>query len=189
MRQRTLVAVTTTLATLGLVLTASAAPQSHSDRPAPARVTIDGLAGDWDADASSITIVDPDVHGGSRAARRVLRSLDEIDLAIGPRTRIVTEDEDGVRERIDAETLFADLDASADDLEIEAGALVARGAGAADAADPVVTAKRIVVYLPPADDATDPADDSPDDPEPPAAVEDPAPAPPALPAPPVRGRR
>lgn len=161
MRQRTLVAVTTTLATLGLVISASAAPP-HAERPAPARVTVDGIVGDWDADASSITVTDPDVHGGSRSARRVLRSLDEIDLDIGPRTRIVTEDADGVRERIDAETLFADLEASVDDLEVEAAALVARGA-ARDAA-PAVTAKRIVLYLPAPDDVTDPADDPSDDP-------------------------
>lgn len=186
MRQRTLVATVSTLATLGLVLTASAAPSSHATRPAPARVTIDGLAADWDADASTITIADPDIHGGSRAARRVLRSLDEIDLTVGPRTRIVTEDEDGVRERIDADALFAELDASADDLEIEAGALVARGDAAADADAPVVTAKRLVVYLPPTDDLADPGDEGTDDPAPPEAAEDPAPAPPA---PPLRPRR
>lgn len=166
MRQRTLVAVTTTLATLGLVLTASAAPQSHSNRAAPVRVTVDGLAGDWDADASSLTVLDPEVHGGSRAARRVLRSLDEIDLGIGARTRIVTEDEAGVRERIDAETLFADLEESGEDLEVEATALVARRAVRRDGGAPLITAKRIVLYLSAVDDdvtddAPDPADDAP----------------------------
>lgn len=167
MRQRTLVAATTALATLGLVLTASAAPRPHAPRsapaPAPARVLVDGLAGDWDADASYLTVIDPDVRGGSRAARRLLRARDEIDLGIRPATRIVTEDADGVRERIDADTLFADLDESADDLEVEATALVGRRAGRRGRAALTVTAKRIVLHLP-ADVEADPGDDPIDDP-------------------------
>jgi len=174
MRQRTLVTVTTAVATLGLVLTASAAPQSHAERPGAARVTIDGLAGDWDADAASLTIVDPDVHGGSRAARRVLRSLDEIELGIGPRTRVIVEDEDGVRERIDAEELFAELDDGAEDLEVEATALVERRAGRRSGTAPAITAKRIVLYSaateePDADAGSDLPDRAPepdDDPQP-----------------------
>ena len=161
--------MTTTLATLGLVLTASAAPRPHAQRsasaPPPARVMVDGLAGDWDADASHLTVVDPDVHGGSRAARRLLRARDEIDLGIVPATRIVTEDADGVRERIDADTLFADLDESLDDVNVEAAALVRRRAGRRGAAVLTITAKRIVVHLP-ADVEADPADESVDDPSP-----------------------
>lgn len=177
MRQRTLVTVATALATLGLVLTASAAPQPHAERPGAARVTIDGVAGDWDAGASSITVLDPDVHGGSRAARRVLRSLDEIELGVGPRTRIVTEDADGVRERIDADALFADLDDSAGDLDVEASALVERRASRRDGAVPTVTAKRIVLYLPAPEDATDPGADPADDSAADPADEATAPAP------------
>lgn len=148
MRQRTLVALTTTLATLGVVLTASAAPPSHADRPAPARVTLEGVVSEWDADAPSITLEDPDVYGGSRSARRSLRSLDEVELGIGPRTRIVTEDDDGVRERIDAEELFAALDDSVEDLDLEAVGLVERRADRVAGTAPKVTAKRIVLHLP-----------------------------------------
>ena len=126
---------------------------------------VDGLAGDRDADASRLTVVDPDVHGGSRAARRLLRARDEIDLAIVPATRIVTEDADGVRERIDADTLFADLDESLDDVNVEATALVGRRAGRRGRAVLTVTARRIVVHLP-ADVEVDPADDPVDDPSP-----------------------
>ena len=169
MRQRTLVAVTTTLATLGLVLSASAAPSSHSgrhaERQAPLRLTLEGVISDWDADAPSITVEDPDVFGGNRAARRLVRTLGDVDLGIGPRTRIVTEDDEGVRERITADDLFAELDESADDLDVEVrGLLVPGGPRVRDAA-PQITAKRIVLHLPAPDEADDgsalPDDDAP----------------------------
>ena len=174
MLARSVVVFSTALATLGLALNAATAHPGRHERPAPARVTVEGLVFDWDAGATALTVDDPDVHGAARPARRLLRSAGEVRIDIGPKTRIVTEDDAGDRERVTAADLFAELDASAEDLEVEAsGLLVTPAAGPRSGATPEITAKRVVVYLPAAD-AADPADDGSDlpddgtDPAPPA---------------------
>ena len=167
-QMRTLVAVTSTIASLGLVFSASASP-SHVERHGPSRLGVEGIVSDWDADAPSITVEDPDVHGGTRAVRRVLRRLPELDVAIGPRTRIVTDDDEGGRERISADDLFAELDASADDLDVEVQGQLAAPVDPAAGSPPVITAKRIVLHVPApdqADDGSDLPDDGPPPPDP-----------------------
>ncbi|MBJ7456434.1 MAG: hypothetical protein JHC74_10280, partial [Thermoleophilia bacterium] len=83
----------TALVTFGLALDATASPKSRADRPAPVPTSLEGPVVDWDASVPSLTIDDPEVLGGSRAVRRTLRALEEVALGIGPRTRIVAEDE------------------------------------------------------------------------------------------------
>jgi hypothetical protein len=164
MRKRTLVAVATALVTFGLAFDATASPKSRADRPAPAPTSLEGPVVDWDASVPSLTIDDPEVLGGSRAVRRTLRALEEVPLGIGPRTRFVAEDEDGVRERIDAEVFFAELDESEETLEIAVVASVGRRVARRPGAAPPVTAKRIVLYLPlSAGEGDDPDGEEPDD--------------------------
>ena len=86
-------------------------------------------------------------------------------LGIGPRTRIVAEDEDGVRERIDADVFFAELDASEETLEVAVTASVARRAGRRAGVAPTITAKRIVLHLPASAGDGDEDDDEDPDPE------------------------
>lgn len=164
MRKRTLVAVATALVTFGIALDATASPKSRVDRPAPP-TSLEGPVVDWDASVPSLTIDDPEVLGGSRASRRTLRALEEVALGIGPRTRIVAEDENGVRERIDADVFFAELDESEETLEIAAVASVGRRVARRPGVSPPVTAKRIVLYLPlSSDDAGDGDEEGYDDP-------------------------
>lgn len=164
MRKRTLVAVATALVTFGIALDATASPKSRVDRPAPAPTSLEGPVVDWDASVPSLTIDDPEVLGGSRASRRTLRALEEVALGIGPRTRIVAEDENGVRERIDADVFFAELDESEETLEIAAVASVGRRVARRPGVSPRVTAKRIVLYLPlSVDDAEEGDAEDPDD--------------------------
>lgn len=155
MRIRTLMAVATALVVLGVSFDAVASSRSRAERPGPASATLHGPVVDWSATAASLTIDDPRVTGGPRAVRRALRALDEVAVLIGPRTRILAEDEDGVRERIDAAVLFAELDGSDETLEVAVVATVGRrtsprpGAAARPGASPKLTAKRIVLFLPP----------------------------------------
>lgn len=173
MRQRTLVVIATAAATLGLALTASAAPQQQAERtgPPPSRVSLGGVVVDWDADGESLVLEEPEAYGGSRAVRRLIRSADEVTLDIGPRTRIVVEHDDGLRERIPVEELVEELELSLADLDVEAQGLVARGAHRRAAGPVHVSAKRIVLFLPGPDEADDESD-LPDEGEPPAPGED-----------------
>ncbi len=162
MRQRTVIALIAVLATLGVVLTAAAAPSRHAGTRPPARVALEGGVVDWDAQASSLTLAEPSVTGGPRALRRALRALDVVEVAIGRRTRILSEDADGVRERIAPGDLFAELDDDVDGLDAEVVALVARSTRRGSAAARSITAKRIVVYLPVSDDEGETGEDDPD---------------------------
>ena len=148
MSTRALVAVATALIAAGLTFGASAAPTPRAERPAPAQVIVEGQVVDWSAGGRWLTIADPRVVGGSRRAHRVLRPHDEVRVAIGPRTRIAVEDDDGVRARIGAGSLVAVLDESAEVLSVTVGATVAPRTGRRAGAGPRVTAKRIVLHLP-----------------------------------------
>ena len=162
MSTRALVAVATALITAGLAFGASAAPTPRAERPAPAQAVVEGQVVDWSAAARSLTIADPRVVGGSRRVQRMLRPLDEVRVAIGPRTRIVAEGDDGVRARIRAGALFAELDESAEVLSVTVGATVAPRTGRRAGAGPRVTATRIVLQLPaPGDGDGDLGDEDP----------------------------
>lgn len=162
MSTRALVAVATALITVGLTFGASAAPKPRAERPAPAQAIVEGQVVDWSAAARSLTIADPRVVGGSRRVQRMLRPLDEVRVAIGPRTRIVAEDADGLRARIGAGELFAELDESAEVLSVTVGATVTTRTGRRAGAGPRVTAKRIVLHLPaPEDGEADLGDEEP----------------------------
>lgn len=163
MRTRTLVAVATALVTFGLTFGATASPTPRAERPAPAPATLGGQVVDWNPAVPSLTIEDPDVIGGSRGVRRMLRALDEVPLAIGTRTRIVAEDDDGARERIDADVLFAELDDSEEMLSVTVVASVVRRAGRREGVAPGVSAKRVVLHLPAsAEDDGELGDEEPD---------------------------
>lgn len=180
MPARSLVAVSATLATLGLALTAVAAPSSHRERHVPPRVHLSGIVSDWDADAGSITVEDAEVWGAPRRVRRALGAAPAIELTIGPRTRILTEDDDGLRAVTDEGDLFTAIEDSEDDLEVEAAGVVSPRVSRDPDAPPLVVARRIVLHLPSADDlGDDPGDDTGDAPD--------AEAPPDDAGPPVDG--
>jgi hypothetical protein len=129
---------------------------------------VDGVAVDWDAGAGTVTLDSPEFSGAPRKLRRALRRAGEADLRVGPRTRIVTEDADGAHERITADDLWTELDATVDDVEVEArGRLVASSLAGPDGV-PAVVATKVLVTLPAAgDDSGDEGDDPgafPDDP-------------------------
>lgn len=114
---------------------------------------------DWDADAPSLTVEDPDVFGGPRAVRRALRALPELEIGFGPRTRLYIEDEDGGRERVTTDELVMELEESSDDLDVEAFGIsvVPRPETADQDAQPRLTAKRIVLHANLPDDVDDDA--------------------------------
>ena len=168
MSKRSLVAVTATLATLGVALTALGAPSTHHERHAPPRVHLAGTVVDWDADAGSLTLEAPDVWGGARAVRHLLGAATEVDLVVGPRTRIFTDDDQGLAARIGADELFADLEGSAEDLEVDAAGRIAPGAPRDPDAVPTLNVQRLILHLPASDEAGDevdgpPATDAPGD--------------------------
>lgn len=159
-----IIVVTATLATLGTTLSAAAA-HGHADRRSDrhadrngGHVSVEGTAFDWDADAGSLTLDGVRLRGGPRALRRAVREGDELDVGVGPRTRLVTEDDEGVRTRVTPGEMFAALDDATGDVTVE-GTATLPVAGLPDTGAPAVTGVRIVVHLPAADEA-DPADDA-----------------------------
>jgi hypothetical protein len=155
MRHRPLAVVTAALAAGGLLLTtAAASPGERPSRP----LTAEGLVAEWDAAAGTVLLEDAELSGGPKHLRRALRRVDEVELGIGPRTRIVIEDEAG-RERISLEDLFAELDAAGEGAEVHARGRLAAGAGPSAGAVPELAASRVVVELPAPDDEGDWGDD------------------------------
>jgi hypothetical protein len=182
MPTRSLIALTAALAIAGTSIAAATAAPGHRGgvraRDAhPVRVQADGVASDWDAGDGSIDLDAADLRGGPRALRRAVRRGATVTLVIGPSTRILVEDADGVRSRETADELFGDLDLASDEVDLEASARVARTARASGG-EVVLPATRVVAYLPPAaegDPGADEDDPGWDDGGDGGAIEDPAP--------------
>jgi len=158
MPQRTLVAVTATLLVLGASLTAAASPASRSLKRPPATAHAAGVVADWDAGAAVIAIADPDVWGAPKAVRRAVRSGAGVEVTIGRRTRILGEDDGGVRAPMAAADLFTQLDAAVRESDIEVFGRVAKGVVPGPDRMVELTATRLIVHLPPPGDA-DPGDE------------------------------
>lgn len=147
-------------------LTALAAPKAHAPAARTAPVAVEGQAASWSEGRSTIALAEAIPVRGPRFARRAVSTARRLVVGLGPSTVIVGEDEDGYRERLVREDLFAELDDAGEDLLVEAtGRLTVprRGGGRV-----VLAARRVIVHLPAPDGGDDPyADDVeglPDDP-------------------------
>jgi len=159
MPTRPLAAIAAAIALAGASLAAAAAaPARHAQ---PVRVQAHGVAADWDAARGSVVLDAAALRGGPPGLRRAVRRGATVTLRIGPATRVVVEDAEGVRHRVDAGELFDELDLAADDVDVEATARVPRGARASRRGV-LLRATRLVAHLPPAaedDTWTDEGDD------------------------------
>lgn len=179
MPTRPLIALTAAVALAGTSIAAAAAPghgagvRTRDARAVP--VLAEGVAGDCDAADGSIALDGVELRGGPKALRRAVRRGATVTVRIGPSTRIVVEDADGVRSRVAPDELFDDLDLAADDVDVETAARVPRTARA-PGGEVTLPATRVVAHLPPAA-ADDPGTDEGDDPgvDDGGATEDPAP--------------
>jgi len=152
MPPRSLVAVSATLVVLGASLTAAASPAVPPLKRPPATAHAAGVVAGWDAGASVIAIVDPDVWGAPKAVRRAVRAGAGVEVTIGRRTRIIGEDPDGVRAPMSAAELFDRLDDGGLESDVEAFGRVAKGAVPGPDRMVDVTATRLIVHLPPPED-------------------------------------
>jgi hypothetical protein len=141
-------------------LTAIAAPRAAAPAPRVVPVGVEGEAASWNASRGTITLVEATPVRGGRAARRAVSSARRLVVRLGPATAVVAEDEDGYRERLAPEDLFAELDDASEDLLVEAsGRLTITPATRARAGRATLAARRIVVLLPPLDEDDPYADD------------------------------
>jgi hypothetical protein len=185
---RWVIALAAALAVLaGSLSAATAAPRAAARAKAPkapaVRALVDGVASDWDAAAGTVDLDAAALRGGPAALRRAVRRGAAVTVTVGPSTRIVVQDADGVRSRVTAGELFDALDLAEDDVELEASARVPRTARARRGTV-TLRATRVVAYLPPAatdepgaDEGDDPGWDGGDDPgwDDGGPAEDPAP--------------
>jgi hypothetical protein len=147
-------------------VSALAAPRAQAPAPRVVTAAVEGSAVAGNPARSTISLAEARAVRGPRTARRAVGALRRLAVGIAPSTVLVTEEEDGYRERVERDDLFAILDDAGEALPVEAsGRLTIPRAGRGRA---TLAARRVIVHLPPADEGDDPyADDVeglPDDP-------------------------
>lgn len=144
---------------------AVAVPKAGAPAPRVAPVAVEGAAASWNAARSTIALAEAAPVRGPRFARRAVASARRLVVTLAPSTVLVTEEDDGYRERVEAADLFAVLDEWDEALGVEAsGRLTVPRPGRGRA---TLAAKRVIVHLPPPDEDDPYADDVeglPDDP-------------------------
>jgi len=166
---RRLVALVAIGAALATGASAAAAPGSSPSRGAcafahakpcpatPARVAqLQGDVLDADQDASAIVVGDVEFEGVHGRLAKALRSVDQVQAIVGPRTRVFSLADDGSVTRIDGPALFAALDA-ADAASVQVTGRLAAGSRWTDE-EPMVAAGTVVVAVQESSD--DPGDDT-----------------------------
>ncbi len=133
-------------------LTAVAAPRAT----APVKgvpVVVEGDAASWNAAKGTISLSDATTLAGApKAARKAVRAARRVTVVLGPGVVVVGEDEEGLREVLTPDDMFAALDAAEDDVVVEAaGRLAPPAPRRARGGATVLTAKKVIVLLPPAD--------------------------------------
>lgn len=159
-------------------IAAVAAPTAHAPAPRVAPVALEGSAASWSAPRSTLALAEAAPVRGPRFARRAVASARRLVVTLAPATVIVTVEEDGYRERLEAADLFPVLDEAGDALLVEAsGRLTVPRPGRGRA---TLAARRVLVHLPPgegddpyADDIAGLPDDPPVDEEPVIDPDDP----------------
>jgi hypothetical protein len=145
---------------------AVAAPRAQAPPPRAVAAAVEGSAAAWDPARSTFSLAGATTVRGPRAARRAVGSLRRLVVRLGPATALVTEEEDGYRERVEPDALFALLDDAPRAPALEASGRLSIPRSARGRA--TLSARRVIVHLPATAGGEDPyADDVealPDDP-------------------------
>ncbi|MGD9572124.1 MAG: hypothetical protein AB7V62_09585 [Thermoleophilia bacterium] len=117
-------------------------------------VVVEGDAASWNQAKGTIALAEATTLGPApKKAKKAVRSARRVTVVLGPGTVLVGEDEEGLREVLERADMFAALDAAEEDVVVEAAGRLALPAPrrARTAGPTVLTARKVIVLLPPLD--------------------------------------